>query len=370
MHYKCIIKTHSYGRKNMKKRISFYFTIICFCFMFLSCATTVNVKLTRPAHLDLNGARTIAILPIKPCAYYKEYNTSLGMEILINSFYQIFDIHDPDEQLAIDSLRTQIERGLLDSPYIKLVSSDAVENAKRKGYLNPADVYLTGEVTYFDVSDSKSEERKLVKAAKGDQKAEYEIVRYWKRTAYFNFKYQVVDSSTDKVISFDEIRMEETSSRYESKSSLPGTYTLLESDIRYAAKRILQELQPYVVTKSIKLLEVKTKDKELKARMKAADELAENNQINTASAEFQKIYEETGIVEAGYNAAILQEALGNLSIAETMMEKVYLQNPDSRVAKGLSDIRNEINMANRLKNQINESVAGSNDSDDFDDIDF
>jgi len=338
--------------------------------MFLSCATTVNVKLTRPAHLDLNGARTIAILPIKPCAYYKEYNTSLGMEILINSFYQIFDIRDPDEQLAIDSLRTQIERGLLDSPYIKLVSSDAVENAKRKGYLNPADVYLTGEVTYFDVSDSKSEERKLVKAAKGDQKAEYEIVRYWKRTAYFNFKYQVVDSSTDKVISFDEIRMEETSSRYESKSSLPGTYSLLESDIRYAAKRILQELQPYVVTKSIKLLEVKTKDKELKARMKAADELAENNQINTASAEFQKIYEETGIVEAGYNAAILQEALGNLSIAETMMEKVYLQNPDSRVAKGLSDIRNEINMANRLKNQINESVAGSNDSDDFDDIDF
>lgn len=356
--------------KNMKKRISFYSIIICFCFMFLSCATTVNVKLTRPAHLDLNGARTIAILPIKPCAYYKEYNTSLGMEILINSFYQIFDIRDPDEQLAIDSLRTQIERGLLDSPYIKLVSSDAVENAKRKGYLNPADVYLTGEVTYFDVSDSKSEERKLVKAAKEDQKAEYEIVRYWKRTAYFNFKYQVVDSSTDKVISFDEIRMEETSSRYESKSSLPGTYTLLESDIRYAAKRILQELQPYVVTKSIKLLEVKTKDKELKARMKAADELAENNQINTASAEFQKIYEETGIVEAGYNAAILQEALGNLSIAETMMEKVYLQNPDSRVAKGLSDIRNEINMANRLKNQINESVAGSNDSDDFDDIDF
>ena len=117
----------------MKKRILFKYIIICFCFMFLSCATTVNVKLTRPAHLDLNGARTIAILPFKPCAYYKEYNTSLGMEILINSFYQIFDIRDPDEQLAIDSLRTQIERGLLDSPYIKLVSSEAVETAKRKG---------------------------------------------------------------------------------------------------------------------------------------------------------------------------------------------------------------------------------------------
>ena len=293
-----------------------------------------------------------------------------GMEILINSFYQIFDIRDPDEQLAIDSLRTQIERGLLDSPYIKLVSSEAVENAKRKGQLNPADVYLIGEVTYFDIDDSKSEERKLVKAAKGDQKAEYEIVRYWKRTAYFNFKYQVVDSYTDKVISFDEVRMQETSSRYESKKSLPSAYTLLESDIRAASKRILQELQPYVVTKSIKLLEVKTKDKELKARMKAADELAKNNQIQTASSEFQKIYEETGTVEAGYNAAILQEALGNLSVAEKMMQDVYLNNPDSRVAKGLADIQSEINMANRLKNQIKDSAAGSDDSDDYDDIDF
>ena len=80
---------------------------------------------------------------------------------------------------------------------------------------------------------------------------------------------------------------------------------------------------------------------------------------------FQDIYEDTGIVEAGYNAAILQEALGNLSVAESMMIEVYDANPDSRVAKGLTDIRNEIGMANRLKNQIQ-----SSDDDDFDDLDF
>ena len=355
----------------MKKEIRIIKALACMflTFMLFSCATTVNVKLTRPAHLDLNGARTIAVLPIKPCAYYKEYNTSLGMEILINSFYQIFEIRDPDEQLAIDSLSTQIERGLLDSPYIKLVSSNEVERARKNGYLNPADVYLTGEVTYFDVEDSKSEEKKLVKAAKGDQKAEYEIVQYWKRRAYFNFKYQVVDSSTDRVISYDEVRLENSSSKYESKKALPGAYSILEDDIKSTAKKILHELQPYTVTKSIRLLESKTKDKELKAKMKAADELAENNQIKTASQEFQKIYEESGLVEAGYNAAILQEALGNLSLAESMMEAVYLENPDSRVAKGLSDIRSEINMANRLKNQIKESSSDLSDDWD-DDLDF
>ena len=53
-----------------------------------------------------------------------------------------------------------------------------------------------------------------------------------------------------------------------------------------------------------------------------------------------------------------------------MMQDVYLNNPDSRVAKGLADIQSEINMANRLKNQIKDSTAGSDDSDDFDDLDF
>ena len=149
---------------------------------------------------------------------------------------------------------------------------------------------------------------------------------------------------------------------------MPSAYSLLESDIKKAAKKILQELQPYTVTKSIKLLESKTKDKSLKERMKAADELADNSMHEKASAEFTKIYEETGLVEAGYNAAILQEALGNLSLAEEMMLEVYQRYPDNRVAKGLDDIRYEINQANRLNKQISASEA-SGDLDDLDDFD-
>ena len=332
-------------------------------FCLFSCATTVNVNLTRPAQLDLNGARTIAVLPFKPAYYYKEYETSLGKEILINTFYQIFKIKDPDEQLVIDSLYSQIEHGLLNSPYIKLVSSDSVEKALRKGTLNPADVYLTGEVSYFSVEDRSSEEKKLVKAASGNQPAQYQIKKYWRREVDFHFRYQIVDSTTEKVIAVNEYRCNNNSYRYESKRDLPSAYSILESNIKDASRKILHELQPYTVTKSIKLLESKTKDKALKERMKAADELAENSMIEKSSAEFQKIYEETGLVEAGYNAAILQEALGNLSKAEAMMSAVYNANPDSRVAKGLADIQYEINQANRLKKQINETESSDEDLD-------
>lgn len=347
--------------KGLKSRFVLLFSLVLF---FTSCATTVKVDLTRPAELDLNGARTIAVLPFKPSYYYKNTNASIGAQIVIKTFYQIFEITDKNEQLAIDTLQNVIERGLISSPYIKLVSSDSVERALMKGTLNPADIYLTGEVVYYDVDDVRSEEKKMVKAAKGDQKAEYQIVPYWKRKVNFKFRYTIVDSSTNKIISVDDFSINNSSSKYESKRELPDAYSLIESDLRSYAYRILRELQPYVVEKSIKLLEPKTKDKALKERMKAVDELAERNKLQQASEEFTKIYEETGLVEAGYNAAILQEALGNLSLAEKMMVEVYNKNPDSRVEKGLSDIRYEINQALRLQKQIKAS-EGDGDLEDF-----
>ena len=237
-----------------------YFILFSVLIIISSCATTVDVKLTRPANLDLNGAKTIAVLPIKPKAYYREYNTSLGVELLINTFYQMFEIPDPDEEAAISLLKNQIERGLMQSPYITLVSSVEVERAKKNGYLNPADVYLTGEIARYDVTDDFYDEKVIVKKAEGDRKAEYEIKRYWRRKVEFLFRYQVVDSSTERVISLGEVRCDDDSAKYLSRKELPSAYEIIESNLRTAARKILKELQPYSVVKSLKLLEVKTKD--------------------------------------------------------------------------------------------------------------
>ena len=350
------------------RTLCFSFTLILALF-FTSCATTVKVNLTRPAQLDLNGAKTISVLPFKPYYYYKKADVSIGKQIVITTFYQIFDIRDPDEQLAMNTLKNQIERGLSDSPYIKLVSSDAVQQSLKKGTLNPADVYLTGEVIYFNITDKRSDKKKQIKAAEGNKLAEYQIISTWRREATFNFKYQIVDSADNRIIAFDEVHISKVSSEYDTKKMLPSAYSLLETDVKATARKILRELQPYTVTKSIKLLETKTKDKELKERMKAVDEIVKNNRLTEASDKYAEIYEETGLVEAGYNAAILQEALGNLSVAEKLMVDLYSRYPESRVEKGLSDIRYEIQQAKRLNKQIKATEA-SGDLDDFDDVAF
>ncbi len=344
-----------------KKLFSFIVCGFVSAMFFISCATTVNVKLTRPAELDLNGAKTVAVLPIKPYAYYREYDTSLGVELLINSFYQMFEIPDPDEEAAIRALQGGLESGLMESPYINLVSSIEVQRALNKGYINPADVYITGEIAYFNITDICDKVKVITKPAEGDRKAEYEYVPKWSRRVELVFRYQVVDSSSNRVLSYREISCNDSARDYDYKKNLPSAYSLIELEIRSAYKKILKEIQPYTVVKSIKLLQTKTKDKSLKERMKAADSLAQNNLIKEASATFGNIYRETGLVEAGYNEAILQEALGNLSLAEQLMLQVYQANPDSRVMKGLSDIRYEIDQARKLNKQINSSDSASED---------
>jgi len=337
-----------------KVRVAFISVLSVLILLCTSCATSLNLRITRPAKLDLNGARTIAVLPFKPGKYYHDYDTTLGKQILLDAFYEIFDIKDPDEQLAIDTLYSKIENGLYNSPYIKLVSAESVQTAIKKGTLNPADVYLTGEVSYFTVKDRNIEERELVKPANGDEKAEYSIVHYWVRDAMFTFKYQIVDSSSNTIISSNEIRINESSDKYESKRELPRAYNVIEDELKDAANGILRELQPYKITKTIYLLEAKKlKDKELKKRMKAADKMASDLMPEKASEEFQKIYEETGLFEAGYNASLLQEAAGNLAVAEKMMSDLFNATMDKRAHKTLEDIQYEIRQENRLKKQVN-----------------
>lgn len=348
------------NKLSIRKLTVVLFTFVVFAFA--SCATTVDVKLTRPAQVDLNGAKTIAILPFKSSSYYKEHKLSTAEKIFSNLHDWINDVSDTDEGLVINALKGKLESFLSDSPYMKLISSDAVERAFRKGYINPADIYLAGEFIKFEVEDDYDEEKVLLKKAEGNRKAEYTYVKKWKRKVSYVFRYQVIDSSNEQILYTNELRNSRSSSKYDSKKALPSVYSLVESDIQSHAMTIYCEIHPYTVSKKIELLETKTKDKALKKRFKDAEALVEDKKLKEGIAAFGQIYKETSLTEAGYNEAILQEALGNLSVAERLMEDLYNKTGDSRVAWGLNDIRYEIKQANRLTEQTKKS-ENNNDSD-------
>lgn len=348
----------------MKKNTKFLLITTLFTLILSSCATNIRYTTTRPAKLDLNGAKTISVLSFKPYAYFNKRNDARGVEVIINSFFEIFDRVGPEEKKALEYLQDYIEDGLIKSPYIDVVSASAVQNAIKNGYLIPADVYLTGEVTYFNVTDKKETERIVIKHddedddddPRGKRKEEYRYVDYFTRYVNFDFRYEVVDSSTNKIISYDKITISGSSSRYEHPRDLPDGFSLIKSDIGYEARQILKKLQPYTVSLSVQLLKDKSKNPE----MKSADKLAKDYHIEESYKQFRRIYNETGLFEAGYNAAILQEALGNLSTAEKEMSELYNSTNDSRAYTALQDIRYEIKQAKRLIEQTE-----SSDDDDY-----
>lgn len=332
-------------------KFALYLFVVLFCFS--SCATTINVKFQRPAKLDLNGAKTIAVLPIKP---YQFKSSADVMVFVLEYVFLDYDKCNPDEKRCIDQLKYDIEEGLARSPYITLVHSAEVENAIKNHYTNPADVYFTGEVTDFYIKDNVHNVRIPVDHYTIDEegnkikRTEYQYVENFSRSVSLSLRYQIVDSYSAKVLATSSIDLYDSSIEYEHKRDLPSAYSILKYDLSNAANKILKELQPYTVTKSITLL----KDKSKNPDMKNADKLASSNYLVESYNEFYRIYEETGLFEAGYNAAVLKEAMGMLSEAQNMMNDLYNKTKDKRAYDALIDINNEIYQANKLKNQIEE----------------
>ena len=332
-------------------RIIKSFLITLLLSLFISCATTVTVQVKRPAQLDLNGAKTIAVLPFRP---YQINDVVDVFSFIIDTIFFDYDKCNPDEKKCLDRLKNEIEIALSKSPYISLINSSEVQRAIKNNYLNPADVYLMGEVINFCINDIphktnvKVDYYDIDEEGNKKKRTEYEEKTEYSRNVRLEFVYQVVDSSTRKVISYKSVNISNESYYYDSKSKLPSAYSILENRIVGLAKKILQDLQPYTVNKSISLL----KDKSKNPDMKYADKLAKNKLINESYDEFIRIYKETELFEAGYNAASLQLALGNLYTAKQMMEELYIKTHDQRAIEALSDINNEITQAQRLKNQI------------------
>ncbi len=337
--------------KNLSKAL---FTIL-FLVTILSCATTLSVNVTRPAKLDLNGAKTISVLPFTPSDYYGVYEPSNGVVLVITDFFRLFDRSGPEERRSINFLHDEIESGLMSSPYVQVISAAAVQSALKGGSAVPADVYLTGEFVYFDIDDDKEIVKKKVKddsddddGIKSTSKERYVFEEYYVRHVKVEFRYQVVDSKSNRIISYDKVSIRESSTKYEKRSNLPSAYSLIESDLRRISRNILHDLQPYVVRKSIKLM----KDKSKMPAIKAADDLARNGYLRESYEQFLSIYRETSMLVAGYNAAMVLEALGRLDEAETLMKEVYVLYPESSVLDGLYDIQSEIRQSQRLHDQI------------------
>lgn len=327
-----------------EKNILIYLFIFI-CLFFSSCSTTLKVNVTRPANIDLLGAKTIAVIPFEksqdnPINYFFDIDRD-SFEDYFNHFTQIASA----ERSIINYIKGQFERELSRSNYISLI------------YGNPykADIFITGEIISLRVHDI---EKSIKKEVPEDEildnnekleKTEYYYDFIYSREVQLIFNYEIVDGRSRKVIAYDTIKIENQSDFFKNTTLLPNIYEMVKYDLDNFIWSLVRNIQPFNTTKSISLL----KDKNENPDMEHADSLAKNGYYHESYREFVNIYVNTGLMEAGYNAAMILMALGKLENAEKLMTDVYDNCRSPKVYDGLLDIKNEIRQAKILENQLN-----------------
>ena len=128
---------------------------------------------------------------------------------------------------------------------------------------------------------------------------------------------------------------------------MPSAYEIIENDLDSLVKQIMKELEPYDEQIELKLMSDKSKNPD----MELAKKYVENNLIEKALDKYQEVYTETGMFEAGYNAAILYEAYGDLQTAKTIMTRLVDATGDKKAVSALANINYEIQQEEKLHQQ-------------------
>ena len=304
---------------------------ICLC----SCATQVRVVVDRPAELNMNGANSIAILPIQANEPEKtETINFLGFFSITTTKKNTEP--SPREQLA-EYLTNSLTSKLLTTSYYQVVDSAMVESALKAGNKPPVDVYLTGSINQFNTKVSSE----VIESEDGS------TTIYYKRTADISVTYRIIDATTGEIVAMRKADYSRTSSSDTDEYKLPSAYDLLTRELDGLASKIMKEVQPYQETMYLSLLKDKTKDPEFAE----ADQYAKNGAIQLSYEKFQAIYDKTGYYEAGYNAAILLQALGRLEDARDAMQALVAKTGDKKAINALTAINREISSAEKFKKQ-------------------
>jgi TolB-like protein len=309
-------------------RVNLFAVLMSFsiAFTLAGCATQVSIEVERPPTLNTLGIQRIAVMP---------YRTT------DNSYIQ--------RQAAAFLTNESLSR-IQSTNRFTMVNSSTIEQAQRR-YQNIedlADALFNGQILYITVNNSS--ERRRAK----DRKGEYYYYTVYTREVTISFNYNLTltrDGSllgtitkTDSIVSSEQ-----------NYSSLSSAEQLVQSIVRKNLRYLAEDVAPYRAIEHRRFENISSKDKIIKQRVKDAMTLVKGGNYRNAQEEFQRLYQDTGSFEAGYNAALLIEIQGNLEGALAYMQQVYNQTGNPKAGNAIIRIQrgidNESLLATYRENQ-------------------
>jgi len=312
----------------MKIKNFYYLTVAAACLLFASCATTLAVDVEQPAKLNLNGAKTISILPFQ--ATPQEYFSVQGFFSVTSSRI------DSDERQIVNSITRNVQNSILESNYLTVVDSRTVESAIENSAEIPCDVYLTGSLENYNTSV----DREYRTMDDGTENV------YYNRAISFNIVYSVIDAKTNSIISSDSFRVFETSTFSDDYDDIPSPLDLVSDKIEEFAQEVRDNIQPHMTTRYISLME----DKEDPLCV-SANEAAKNGDLDRALSLYSESYVDSDNYKAGYNAGLVLNAQGKFQEAVDLLTDVYETSGDKKVFTALKSAKSDLEATEKTKQQ-------------------
>lgn len=326
---------------NMKK---FLYLSLILIVVLSSCATTVRFNTLAPSEVNLGANQVIAVAPV---AYEYRGRNSKYIPVKVDSSIpvpeEIKTIPSSNNFLyafmfaskASDSVYSALSEGVY-----KIVGPDATEK-----YLDSATRFnsaasilkANGITLLFDSSlDGMDYSEYIEGKAFKNEKGESYYVYYLVQRASLSYSYRLLDLQSNKVadaksyygIFPDSIFEYEYRTKIAQKAVdgkvttytefMPTSITIYDRIFSDFAEAIRDRLVPHVVSLRFSLLSERG-NKEFEAINKLVNE----GYLGIAYDQYMSAFQSTGSIVAGYNAAVLNYALGNQVEAISFVQDLY-----------------------------------------------
>lgn len=310
-------------------------TLIC------ACTTTVSGEFERPAGLDMNGARSIAVLD-----FTVQENWNADIWSGRNSYYR----KEREKEQIADYLASNLQKMIAKEGYLSLASPIEAEKALRYRTTPPCDAYVSGSITHY--------EDRIDRRVREDDDGKEKV--YFIRRVSFTINYSILDAATGKELGYKRFSASGSSYEAESRRDLPDPIRLVKSDMDRSLREMTRYISPYKEREYYSLI----KDKKNETLQKAY-KLASDGNTEEALKIYSEYYEASGSYKAGYNAAMILQSQGKLDEAKKLLDDVYQRNQDGKIKNALRNLNSELDYADRVRMQkgLRESRSRKNSHD-------
>lgn len=333
----------------MKKLFTFVL-LVGLILLLTSCATSVPIEYLVPATYDLSDYRDLALASVVPYKF-SIFNRPARLVSDHSAAYpvSIGSGYDTLGELELARFATDlITRDLQRADYFRLLASGETDSYLNRGSSGYQQLERLGFTALFEAEISQILIDEYIYATekevppKDNPAGAPQVVKefFLMQKVYLAFTWEVSDLKSGRILAkgrFEDEKRKTTQLDAETDRSFyaPSLEPLFEELLRAAIEPIASSVVPHWKTSYVSLMKAKPSS----AEFDQAYQEVRNGNLAYALEQFQVLWEDKGLVEAGHNAALLLEAVGRQQEAIALMEEVYRQSYNQDINRVLRQMR-------------------------------